>query len=110
MQFASLKTCKIVQFVLLYLCKIVQFGGEMDKRVLEEVLFDQKEEMANLMQKDFVHRREEAFVDLESHLAQVVIGVRRSGKSILCRNVLKNAGVHFANSYAAAKELFVFRM
>ena len=68
----------------------------MDKRVLEEVLFDQKEEMANLMQKDFVHRREEAFVDLESHLAQVVIGVRRSGKSILCRNVLKNAGVHFA--------------
>ncbi|MCR5698587.1 MAG: ATP-binding protein [Treponemataceae bacterium] len=68
----------------------------MDTRRLEEVISDQKQEIAKLMQKKFVERKEESLVDLNSNLAQVVIGVRRSGKSILCRNVLKKSGVHFA--------------
>lgn len=68
----------------------------MDKRILEEVISDQKNEITKLMQKEFVSRKEEPLVDLNSNLAQVVIGVRRSGKSILCRNVLKKSGVHFA--------------
>lgn len=68
----------------------------MDSRRLEEVISDQKQEIAKLMQKKFVERKEESLVDLNSNLAQVVIGVRRSGKSILCRNVLKKSGVHFA--------------
>ena len=68
----------------------------MDNRILEEVLSDQKEEINDLMQNDFVFRKEEELVQLDSNLAQVVIGVRRSGKSTLCCNVLKKAGVQFA--------------
>lgn len=68
----------------------------MDRRVLEEVLGDQKNEITALMQTDFVYRREEDLVNLNSRLAQVVIGVRRSGKSTLCCSVLKKSGVHFA--------------
>jgi predicted AAA+ superfamily ATPase len=35
-------------------------------------------------------------INLKSKLAQVVIGVRRSGKSTLCFNALRKAGVHYA--------------
>ena len=35
-------------------------------------------------------------INLKSKLAQVVIGVRRSGKSTLCFNALKKANVHYA--------------
>ncbi len=41
-------------------------------------------------------REEEEQIDLKSKLAQVVIGVRRSGKSTLCRKVLREAGVKTA--------------
>lgn len=41
-------------------------------------------------------RNEESHVDLKSRLAQVVIGVRRSGKSTLCRKILREAGVNAA--------------
>lgn len=41
-------------------------------------------------------RREEQLIDLKSKLAQVVIGVRRSGKSTLCRKVLRQANVKAA--------------
>lgn len=41
-------------------------------------------------------REEEQWIDLHSKLAQVVIGVRRSGKSTLCRKVLHDAGVKAA--------------
>ena len=41
-------------------------------------------------------REEEQQIDLKSKLAQVVIGVRRSGKSTLCRKVLRESGVKAA--------------
>jgi predicted AAA+ superfamily ATPase len=41
-------------------------------------------------------RREEVFFDLNSQLAQIVIGVRRSGKSTLCHKVLKQNNIHYA--------------
>lgn len=41
-------------------------------------------------------REQESQIDLHSKLAQVVIGVRRSGKSTLCRKVLHDAGVKAA--------------
>lgn len=66
-----------------------------DLRFLEEVLSDQKYEIELKARKRFVYRREEAQIELESPLAQVVIGVRRCGKSTMCLNVLKNAGVKF---------------
>ena len=66
-----------------------------DVRFLEEVLSDQKYELELKAKKRFVYRREEAQIELDSPLAQVIIGVRRCGKSTMCLNVLKNAGVKF---------------
>lgn len=68
----------------------------MDIRELERVLLDQKEELDILRGKSFCHRMEECLIDLDSNLAQVVIGVRRSGKSTLCFNVLEKAKVNYA--------------
>ena len=67
-----------------------------DKRTLEVVLSDQKAELKNWSRKSLCARNEEKLVDLESLQAQVVIGVRRSGKSTLCLQALANAGVRFA--------------
>lgn len=68
----------------------------MDTRELERVLLDQKEELETLRNKSFCHRLEESQIDLNSNLAQVVIGVRRSGKSTLCFNALEKSKVRYA--------------
>ena len=65
-------------------------------RELQRVLLDQKEELDVLRRKRFCHRAEEQLINLNSSLAQVVIGVRRSGKSTLCFNVLEKASVKYA--------------
>lgn len=67
-----------------------------DKRELEIILNDQKLEIAALSGKYLCSREEEALVDLASPQAQVVIGVRRSGKSTLCMQSLIGANVNFA--------------
>ena len=67
-----------------------------DKRTLELVLTEQKEELAYKSRSRFCYRKEEELVNLDSHQAQVVIGVRRSGKSTLCFNLLQRAGVKYA--------------
>jgi predicted AAA+ superfamily ATPase len=41
-------------------------------------------------------RKEERMLQLESPLTQIVIGVRRSGKSTLCHKFLKQNGVNYA--------------
>ena len=68
----------------------------MDKRILETILADQADELAQKKVLQFCRRKEEDFIDLNSPQAQVVIGVRRSGKSTLCYNALTRKGVHFA--------------
>lgn len=68
----------------------------MDTRELERVLLDQKEELEALRNKSFCHRLEESQIDLNSNLAQVVIGVRRSGKSTLCFNALEKSKIRYA--------------
>ncbi len=68
----------------------------MDKRILEVVFNDQKEEIKNIQNDQFCSRYEQQLVDLDSPQAQVVIGVRRSGKSTLCLQALKAANVNFA--------------
>jgi predicted AAA+ superfamily ATPase len=72
------------------------FKQMMDKRALELILSDQAEELAMKQSKRFCRRKEEELIDLDSTQAQVVIGVRRSGKSTLCYNVLSRKGVKFA--------------
>lgn len=68
----------------------------MDKRILENILADQIEELEQKSKLRFCHRQEEDLIDLKSTQAQVVIGVRRSGKSTLCYNALTRKRVKFA--------------
>lgn len=67
-----------------------------DTRTLEVVLSEQKEELEARSQEALCHRQEEALVEINSPQAQVVIGVRRSGKSTLCYQALQRNGLHFA--------------
>ena len=63
---------------------------------IEKVLLEQQDELEALENEVLIHRPEEDLINLKSKLAQVVIGVRRSGKSTLCFNALRKAGVHYA--------------
>lgn len=67
-----------------------------DKRTLEIILNDQKKEIENWTNDSLCSRNEKSLVDLDSPQAQVVIGVRRSGKSTLCLQTLTEANVTFA--------------
>jgi len=63
---------------------------------IQQIIADQKDILSDLMARKTCARAEEADVDLKtSKLAQVVTGVRRSGKSTLCLNVLKSTGKPF---------------
>ena len=66
-----------------------------NKRVLEQVLLEQQQELNIRKQETLCPRMEEGLIDLNSPQAQVVIGVRRSGKSTLCYQRLENAGVKY---------------
>ena len=68
----------------------------MDTQTLKEILLDQQEELNDTELTTLYDRFEEPQLDINSHLAQVVIGVRRSGKSILCYKALRQSGVNFA--------------
>lgn len=59
------------------------------------ILSDQREELTNRHWKNIVTREEEQEINLNSPLAQVVIGVRRSGKSTLCSKVMLESGLPF---------------
>ena len=68
----------------------------MTRESIEIVLREQKDEFEEKKQQDFCYRSEEELVNLNSNLAQVVIGIRRSGKSTLCLNVIKKSKIKFA--------------
>lgn len=68
----------------------------MDERIILEVLAEQKEEIARFDVSDWCTRMEEEQFEFDSSLAQVVIGVRRSGKSTLCHKVLLQNHVRYA--------------
>ena len=68
----------------------------MNLQLIEEALTEQKQEMHRYMQRTTCNRSEETQVNLESEMAQVIIGVRRSGKSTMCRNVLRDSKKVFA--------------
>ena len=68
----------------------------MDINVYKQVLLDQQKEKSDILLEKLTARREEAYFDLNSHLAQIVIGVRRSGKSTLCHKILKQNDINYA--------------
>lgn len=63
---------------------------------LRRILESQREELQSLNISALCSRSEEQDIHLDSSLAQVVIGVRRSGKSTLCQKVLIEKQVNFA--------------
>lgn len=67
-----------------------------DKRLLEVVLSDQKAEIESRQTEPLCARNEEQLIDLSSPQAQVVVGVRRCGKSTLCYQALSHTGKPFA--------------
>ena len=66
------------------------------EKIILQVLAEQKEEIRNFRTKRLVTRKEESLFDFGSTQAQVVIGVRRSGKSTLCHKVLTERKVEYA--------------
>lgn len=67
----------------------------MTENILLEVLREQQMEVQSYNTKKWCARFEERFFEWDSNLAQVVIGVRRSGKSTLCHKVLLDKGVKY---------------
>lgn len=70
--------------------------GLIDKRSIEIILSEQKEEIRSRQEEQLCPRLEEQLVDLDSPQAQVIIGVRRCGKSTLCFQVLQHIGETYA--------------
>lgn len=66
-----------------------------EERIMLQVLAEQKEYVSSYHPEKWVKRNEEAFFEFDSPLAQVVIGVRRSGKSTLCHKVLLEHGINY---------------
>ena len=63
---------------------------------LLRIISNQKAEITGLKTDRLVTRKEEPLIDLGSPLAQVVIGVRRCGKSTLCQKALLESSTPFA--------------
>ncbi|MCF0237330.1 MAG: AAA family ATPase, partial [Sphaerochaetaceae bacterium] len=68
----------------------------MKRDIIELALRDLKDEFSKKINENTISRKEEELINLESSLAQVVIGVRRSGKSTLSLNVIKKSDYKFA--------------
>lgn len=66
-----------------------------DEKIILQVLAEQQEEIKSYKPQNWVSRREESLFEFNTELAQVVIGVRRSGKSTLCHKVLLEHGVKY---------------
>ena len=66
-----------------------------DERIILQVLAEQQEEIKGYKPQKLVARKEEALFEFETKMAQVVIGVRRSGKSTLCHKVLMERGIRY---------------
>ena len=66
-----------------------------DEKIILQVLAEQQDEIKSYKPQKWVTRREESLFEFDTKLAQVVIGVRRSGKSTLCHKVLLEHGVRY---------------
>ena len=66
-----------------------------EERIILQVLAEQRDEILGYKPSEWVSRREESLFEFDSSMAQVVIGVRRSGKSTLCHKVLLEHGIRY---------------
>jgi predicted AAA+ superfamily ATPase len=68
----------------------------METNIYKQIVLDQQKEKNEINIEALVPRREEILFDLHSSLAQIVIGIRRSGKSTICHKILKQNNIHYA--------------
>ncbi|MCQ2335725.1 MAG: ATP-binding protein [Paludibacteraceae bacterium] len=68
----------------------------MNESTLLQVITEQREEVLNMNYNSLVSRFEENQFEWDSNLAQVVVGVRRCGKSTLCHKVLLEHNIKYA--------------
>jgi predicted AAA+ superfamily ATPase len=68
----------------------------MNINAYKQVITDQRKEKDEIVVSKLTARREESFFEFDSPLAQIVIGVRRSGKSTLCHKILKQNNIEYA--------------
>lgn len=66
-----------------------------DEKVILQVLAEQQEEIKSYKPQKWVARKEESLFEFDTKMAQVVIGVRRSGKSTICHKVLLERGIRY---------------
>lgn len=66
-----------------------------DEKTILQILAEQQEEIKSYKPQKWVARKEESLFEFDTTMAQVVIGVRRSGKSTLCHKVLLERGVKY---------------
>lgn len=67
-----------------------------EEKVILQVLAEQQEELRSKGRNKLCARKEEEQFEWDSNMAQVVIGVRRSGKSTICHKVLRELEVKYA--------------
>ena len=66
-----------------------------DEKIILQVLAEQQEEIKGYKPQKWVSRKEESLFEFDTKIAQVVIGVRRSGKSTICHKVLLERGIRY---------------
>lgn len=66
-----------------------------DEKIILQVLAEQQEEIRGYKPEKWVTRKEESLFEFDTNMAQVVIGVRRSGKSTICHKVLLEHGIKY---------------
>ena len=64
-------------------------------RNLRKVIQEQKLELERLQAEKILERSPMKKVDVNSHMAQAVVGMRRSGKSVVCRKSMKDSAAAF---------------
>ncbi len=75
-----------------------QIVPKIDARIIEKIVANQREELDYRRTRRYCYRQEVELVDLNSPQAQVVIGVRRSGKSTLCFQALEQAHIRIVKA------------
>lgn len=65
------------------------------EKILKKKILEQKLEIDRLLGATMLSRAPMEKIDVNGSLAQAVLGMRRSGKSVICRMALAKAGVSF---------------
>jgi predicted AAA+ superfamily ATPase len=71
----------------------------MEKRIIKQILLEQKREIKEIFRGKIIPREEEAKIKktIKTNLIKVITGIRRSGKSVLAHRLLKEKNYGYIN-------------